>query len=428
MKLSYEQTGTSTELAQLVAKARDAEFSRDLEGLKTLLEPVWENFDVDPVFDHVELEIRAGLYRACGYFIGIYGQSQNIKTYLKRGEDLIKKSIELFSRAELPDEIGRAKALLGGIYHQQGKLDQAELVLDEASRCYEHDRLHPVSLLVSVTKLATLIWRNDYQGAIEILDDVQIPMELCDDSFLLFRYHNNAGMVRSRIGQFDRAKLHFEKAIFHGTNLNNPRYLGSAYNSFSLAYLRGNEPEKAWEKVNKSIQLFNDANEKGWLANALDTEAQIHFAADNFEKALVSIDESIKLFRQGDYYSGLTDSMWVKIHILLRLDRKEEAIILFSELADIASNKIGEYAVKKYADKFAKIIHVKRGTDFFGEIRAFKRDLLMESLVEANADIDKSAESLKTNRREIIHVLNKEFPDIYLELGMSPHVMSTANN
>ncbi len=428
MKQSFQQLGTAERVSQLIAKARDAEISRDLDRLEELLSEVWDDFDKNPDYSEFEPDIRAELLRISGYYLATFGSSNTRKNYQDRGKDLISKSIALFEELRMPHELARAKALLASVYYYSGQVEECEIILDEAAVFYDHDQLHPVNLLIAVTKVGALIWKNDYQAAVEILNNVQIPMELCEDHFLLVRYHMQAGIIYSRIERFELSKTHFEKGIYHSEALGNLRYLGSIYNSFSLGYLRNGDLEQAREKVAESIKIFKDVNERGWLANAFDTEAQIYLADEKFEKALESIDKSIELFKEGEFFSGWTDALWVKVHVLLRSDKKEEAIMLYGELADLAGREIGEYAVRKYANKFSKIIHVKKGTDFFGEVQAFKRELLMESLVDSDADIDQSAESLKTNRKEIIHLLNREFPDIYLELGMSPHVMSTANN
>ncbi len=426
MKGTLNQTLTNVDFAQLIEKARVAELSRDVEALGALLEPVWPNFEKKPDFDEVEVETRGELYRICGYFLSILGFSQHKKNYQERGKDLLTEAIDLFVESNMPHHVGRTKALLAMAYYHQGRIEETEIVLDEASAFYQNDQLHPVNLLLSVTKIGALIWRMDFQSAYQILQEVQIPMELCEDPFLLARYHNQAGIIYSRIGMFSESQSHYEKAIQSSNEINNPRYVGNNLNNVALAHMRQGNLDAAKQSISEAIAVFEDIDEKGWLAVAFDTKGQIHLACNEYENGLSAIDRSIGLFGEGEFYSALTDAMWVKVHLLLRADRKEEAMIVFSELSDIANKEIGEYAVQKYAREFAKIVHVKKGTDFFAEVQAFKRELLMESLVDAGADMNKAAVKLKTNRKELIQVVNREFPDIYLELGISPGIMSTA--
>ena len=428
MNFSYDQVETTVDLAQLVENARDAEVARDTDRLKELLEPVWSDFSREPDVVEAEPELKAELLRICGYFMTVYGQSNNIENYAETAKDLLCKAIDAFEELELVHSVGKTKALLASVYFQQGLMEEMRIVLDEASVFYENDQLHPVSLLIAVTKVAGLIWENDYPAAVQILSDVKIPMELCEDRFLLVRYHMQAGIIYSRIGRYQLSLEHFEKAERYGEEINNPVYVGNILNSSSLAYLRMGKLGDALEEADQSIGILKRLNDSVSVAHALDTKAQIHLASEEFEKALTSINESIELFEKGVKYSGLADAMWVKLHVLLRTNRKKDAFMLFWKLTDMAARNIGEYAVRKYAEKFAELIHVKRGTDFFGEVQAFKRDLLVESLIENDADIDKAAKKLKASRHQIIRVLNKEFPDIYLELGISPHVMTTANN
>ena len=428
MKLSYERVGTSIDLEQLVEKARVAERSRDLEGLKALLEPIWDDFTKKPDFEDLEPGIRADLLWICGYFITHYGQAHNVENFAGVARDLLTSAIEAYEELDLPHEVGRAKTSLAAVYFHEGLMEEMRIILDDAASYYENDQLHPVNLMIAVTKVGGLVWENDYQNAVSILNDVKIPMELCEDRFLLVRYHGQAGIIYSRIGRFEEAISHFERAENYSNELNNLNYVANISNSCALGYLRMGALEAAEKKIEQSIGILNDVTDTSMLAHSLDTKAQIHLASEEFEKALNCIDESIELFEQGVKYSGLADALWVKLHILLRTNRKKDAFMLFWKLTEMVSGNIGEYAVKKYAEKFAELIHVKRGTDFFGEVQAFKRDLLMESLIENDADIDKAAKKLKASRHQIIRVLNREFPDIYLELGISPHVMTTANN
>ena len=428
MNNSYNQIQTSIDIAQLIAKARDAEITRDMGCLKELLGPIWSDFERKPDLHNFEPKIRAELLRICGYFLTAYGTSQTVKNYQERGKDLVTEAIDLFEELDLPHEVGRAKALLASIYYYQGQIEETEIILDEASLRYENNQLHPVNLLISVLKIGALVWKLDFQVAYKILQDIQIPMELCEDKFLLSRYHNQAGIIYSRIGKFVESQQHYEKAISYGLEINNQRYVGNNLNNLALTYMRQGRLDEAKIKIDEAIELFGKLNEKGWLATAFDTKAQIQLRANQIEDGIVSIECSIELFSQGEFYGALTDAIWVKIHLLLRLERKEDAVMLFADLAKLAKTEIGEYAVRKYAIEFAKIIHVKKGTDFFGEVQAFKRNMLMEALVDANADISKAAKKLNADHSDLTRVLNREFPDIYLELGISPQMMSSTDN
>ncbi len=427
-QLSYKQNRVTLDLAEVIEKARDMEISRDLEGLENLLSPFWSDFGENPNFDEFEPKTVAEMYRICGYFLSAHGLAKSKKTYQERGKDLLTRAIDLFEKLDLNDEVGKAKSLLAATYYYQGQIEECEIVLAEAALYYENDQLNPVNLMLCLTQIATAVWKNDYQTALEILHKIQIPMELCENPFLLVRYHHQAGMVYSAIGRTSDAQKHYQNAIRCSREMANHRYEALNYNNLANAFVRSGKLDDALKTINTSIESFRRLRDTGSLASAYDTRAQIELKIGALDSAMKSIGKAIAHFEKGDFASGLTDAIWVKIHIMLRLNEKEEAFLLFSYLAGIAKEKIGEYAVKKYATEFSKIVHVKKGTDFFGEVQAFKRDLLMESLVEVDADIDKAAEKLKTKRNEIVHVLNKEFPDIYLDLGITPQAISAENN
>jgi len=424
MKTSNMQNGIQIELAQLIANARDAECSRDIDVLESLLKEVWEDFDQEPDFSGIEPEVKAELLRICGYFLCVYGFSKQISGYQERGKDFLSKAVELFHELGKFKEVGRAKALLGSAYFQLGQMEETEIVLDEASLSYEDDHLNPVNLLICVTKLAAVLWRKDYQQALEILRDVQIPMELCEDPFLLVRYHTQAGMLFSQIGKFEEANAHYEKAIGYGNKLGNLRYVASTLNNLASSQQRLGNLELARRHSAKAIRIFEDIDEIGWLSMALDTRANIYLNEGELDSALSTIERSIKLFQQGEFYSGLTDALWVKVHILLVMNEKEKAFMTFAELTEIASKHIGRYAVRKYAKEFSKIVYVRKNQDFTEEVRSFKREMITESMLEANANTDQAAKLLKISRKKLTTTINKQFPEIYLELGITPTLMA----
>lgn len=424
MEKTSNQTETRTDIAQLIENARVAEFSRDIEGLEVLLAPIWANLDEEPDFSENEPEMRAELSRIAGYFLSAYGFSKQLPDYQERGKNILTKSIDLYVELNLPEGIGRAKALLGTAYYHQGQIEETEIVLEEASLFYENDQLNPVNLLICVTKLGAVLWRNDYQKGLEILREVEIPMELCSDPFLLVRFHNQAGMLLARVRRFDEANGHYEKAIGYANQLENLRYVANVNNNLAFSYNRAGNYEKAELFAARAINIFEDIDDIAWLSSSLDTQANIFLNQGDLISALSTINRSIKLFRQGEFYSGLTDALWVKVHILLLMNEKEKAFMDFAELTEIASKHIGRYAVQKYAKEFAKIVYVRKNQNFTEEVREFKREMITESLLEANADMNQAAKLLKISRKKLTNTINKQFPEIYLELGITPSLMA----
>ncbi|NNF00400.1 MAG: hypothetical protein HKN25_15370, partial [Pyrinomonadaceae bacterium] len=303
-------------------------------------------------------------------------------------------------------------------------ISESIVVLDEASSTYESDQLHPINLSISINKLGFLLWDNNCQDALEVMRNIEIPMELCEDQMLLARYHNQAGMLFVRIDKFDDARFHYGKAIEFARALENDRYVGNFLNNFAFGLVLQGNTDEANIRVDEAIEIFEDLNDTGWLAIALETKSQVQLKEHKVDLALDTIERSIELFEQGEYFGGLADALWVKTHILLRLGRKEDGFMQFARLTDLASREIGEYAVKKYAKAFSKIIYVKTGQGLAQEVSAFKNELLMESLTDVDADMTEAAKQLKISRKKLTSTISRQFPEIYLELGITRSLMA----
>ena len=154
------------------------------------------------------------------------------------------------------------------------------------------------------------------------------------------------------------------------------------------------------------------------LPHVLDTKALIYIEENKYPEALKTIEEALTYFYQGEDYNGLTDALWTKIRCLLRLKRTEDAFLLFAELEKIASEHIGEIAVKKFAKKLTDEIYILRHLPLADEVAAFKKMKIGAALIEANGVIGKAAKILQLKTHQALSdILNKQFPELLGELG-----------
>lgn len=411
-------TKPDVDILQIIDKARDAERRQDIDASREIFRSVWTDLEKDPEFGEVDTLTNARLLRYSGSFLSRYGHAKGLENYQERGKNLIFRAISSFEEENTIHEACEAKVYLASAYFFEGRIDEAEIILDEAASHYDSNQLHPIYLLTQINRITAFHWKQDFQSAVKILNDIKIPMDLCDDASLLAQYHNQAGLILARIERFDEALDHYEQAIKNGYEVDRERGVGISLNN--LAYLnssKGNNTE-ANRNVLEALRIFDELGDQGWVAIVLDTKAQVHLREDKLESAMESIEKAIDLFQMGERYSALTDALWVKISILLRRDKKEEAFSLFAELTDIASREIGEYAVKKYTKEMSKVIYSIKELGYHDEVRSFKRQILRDSLVNSGLDTKKAAKKLKINEDNLLRILNKQFSGIYDEFGI----------
>ena len=422
---------TFVNILEIIDTARVAEKKRDMQASRKILSPIWNDFETEPDFSQFEPGVEANLLRLCGMHLCLYGHAKGEDDYQERAKNLISQAISIFGVEKMLHEACEAKVMLSTAYLYAGQNEEVGIILDEVLPHYHNNELHPVYLLTQINKIGVLHWKRDYQEALEVLSSIKIPMEeVCDDAALLAQYHNQAGFILGRVERYQEATTHYEKAIINGEKAGRVRGVGISLNN--LAYLNSSHDKnkEANENIVKALNIFEELGDAGWIAIVLDTKALVHLRENKLDLALESIEEAIGLFKKGERYSALTDALWVKICILLRADKKEEAFYIFSELSEIASSEIGQYAVTKYSKQLAEIVYSIKDIGFHKEVRAFKRQLIKDSFSSVNMDTKRAAKKLKIDEDKLLNILDKQFPSIYDEVGIrnKPTLVSRSVN
>ena len=424
MKYTLSQKLDSPALARFFKEAWNAEASSDVQANYELFQNVWENIDEDPSFEEYEDLERAQLFRYYGYFLSHYGQAKNIPFYQERGKNLLTKSIDLFYSLDFPERALEAEIGLGLCYFYEGSISESETIYEHILSKFNGKQLHPLYLRTKLNSILILQWKGEYQKALEIIEEVEVPMEFCSDARLLTSYHNQAGLTYRGINQFDRAVYHYNKCIEISQQENNWLVVGKNHNNLAFLYKNTGDFDLAHYHIEQALHIFRGLNHTGFLPHTIDTKAVIYLEEGRFEAALETISEAISAFQKGDDYAGLIDALWNKSKSLFNLNRKEEAVETFAELSQIAQTRIGGYAVKRYSKLFAQIIHVKQNGSLEEEVQRFKKFEIIGALRRSKHNIVEAAKNLGFSDSENLKlVLDKEFPAIYDELGFNQAII-----
>jgi tetratricopeptide (TPR) repeat protein len=414
---------TTAELLQLIEEARNAEICRDTESLRKVLREVWIDTNVTPDFQNYGDIINAELLRLCGVFLSLYGKySLNLKNYQSRGKDLLTSAIRIFEANNLPDKAAEANVMLAFCYWNAGEVSECEAILNTVEANFRTNQLHPVYLQICLNRLLICFWNGDIRSALQTIEEIKTPVQLCSDLRLQVIFHNQAGIFYRADKQYEKGIFHLNKGIRLAKKINNQLYVAINLNNLAYLYKETKDFQKAVGCISESIDEVNKIEHQGFLPHALDTKALIYLDWNKPEKALETIDQAIDYFGQGEDYRGLTDALWTKVRCLLRLGRLEDALVIFGELYKIAAEQIGEVAVRKFAKNLADEIFVLRHLPLADEVTAFKKSQVTKALIEANGSIVKATKILQLkNHQTLSDILNK-FPGLVEELGFRRRV------
>lgn len=410
---------------QLIREARNSELCRDIQSSRRILSAVWENLEDDPCLDGLENVLQAEILRLCGFFLSFYGRSRNLRNYQERGRDFLIQSVEMFELEDMPHKSAEAKVMLALCYWYEGAINECELILAETESEYENNQLHPVYIQICVNRLMTHYWKGirykdaaEFQKGMTIVEKLAVPVEFCADLRIRAMYHNQAGIFFRALKQPEKAVFHYTEAIQTARKSGNQRFVAINLNNFAFLCKEIGDYANAHYYVDESIKIFNDLSEPGWMAHTLDTKAQIYLSENKLATALAVIDKALNLFREGEDYSGLTDAMFTKCRALLQFDRVPEAVLILTELTAIANQRIGEFAAGKYAEEFSRLIFPLNNASYPNEVKGFKTTLLRRHLTEADLQVTKAAQTLGISHQSLSDILNNQFPELYIELGI----------
>jgi tetratricopeptide (TPR) repeat protein len=409
---------TSSEAIKLIEDARNAELCRDISEYRRILNAVWENLDDEPALGGLDTLLQAEILRLCGFFLSYYGHSRNLKNYQERGKNFLTKAIEMFDCEHLPHKSAEAKVMLATCYWYESAIDESELILAETEKEYADNRLHPVYLQICVNRMLTHYWKGEYNQVLAMIEQISIPIELCKDVRLKTLFHTQAGITYQLLQQPEKAIFHTSEAIKNAQRNGNIRYTASCLNNLGNVYKDIGRFDEAHQSIDRAYKTYIELEEIGWAANVLDTKAQVYLAENKLASALTKINEALAILRRGEDFAGLIEALFTKCKILLKLENISESVSLLMELTELAKMRIGEFAAKKYTDEFAKLIYPLNNTSYPNEVRSFKTHLLRQHLIDAEKQITKAAESLGVSHQNLSDILNNQFPELYIELGI----------
>jgi tetratricopeptide (TPR) repeat protein len=422
MLLKTTKEITKPKLAVLLEEAKDAELCRDIEESRRIFSSFWQDIETDPDVSDFEAVVQAELLRLCGFFLSWLGHSQGKANYQLRGKDLLTRAIEIFEDLNHLDKTAEARVMLALCYWYEGEIEECESILQFTEEQFKENHLHPVYLQIRLNRLGTLLWKKDHKKAVEIIEELRIPMELCQDWRLKTMYHNQAGIFYDLLGKYDKAVFNHNEALRFARRIKSSRFVATILNNLALLYMQMSDFKAAHLCIEDAISLFENLNDTGWIPHVLDTKALVLIKENKCQEALETIDNAISYFIKGDDYSGLVDAFWTKIQILLRLDRKSKALILFSELTSLASQRIGEFAVRKYAELFAELLYVGKNLPLAEEVKNYKKQLVSQSLRRTNVSITDAASELGISHQSLSDILHNQFPELRAEFGLNNRI------
>jgi tetratricopeptide (TPR) repeat protein len=332
---------------------------------------------------------------------------------------MLTYAADLFETENLRDRAAEARVSLANCYWFLGEINEYDDILQSIEAEFGADSSHPVSIKIKLNRIFVAIWRRELKEAQSLIDRVASVITANHHFRLRTQFHNLAGIAFRLAKDLNKSAIHLWEAVRIARQKKNALFEAFNLNNLAMVYRNGERYSQAHQIIDDAISLFESLHDTGWISHALDTKALIHLDEGEHDKALSVIERSIEIFSEGEDYGGLTDALWTKCLCLLRLDRVRESTVLFADLTEIAARQIGQVAVDKFEKLLAGEVYILRHFPLVDELSTLKRSLVVKAMRESDGHVSKAARKLGLrSQQHLSQILNREFPDIYDELGI----------
>ena len=405
-------------LEKLIEEAEQAEYRRDVDRLRAVLDPIWDDLEKDPAIPEADNATRAELLRLCGFFLGYYGHIKSAPDFQERGKDLLTRAIELFERVGSIEGAAKARLNLAWRYQQQGSHEEAAAILDYTKAQFARKKSHPIYLCIRVFESVAFVAKGEIDSAIRVIREIEKDVGRCDDDALRTQFHIEAGFAYTEKRDLNAASHHHRMAVKGAKLLKNDRFTAIAVGNLAYVLKEKGDFAAAHEEIEQAISLNMDAGLEGFLAHNYDTKAQILFDEAEYGRALLAIENALELFAKGEDFAGFADAKLNKARILFKLGETDQSLIVFSEVINLTRKKISETAAHRYAGEYQKLFYCPTGTDFHVEVAGFKKHLLRDALTRAGHVMKKAAATLNISQANLSDIVRRQFPELFDELGI----------
>lgn len=403
---------------KIIEDAREAELCRDIAALRHILEPVWPDIEEDPDFTMWPPLIQAKLLRLAGFLLTYTAKSHAVSRYHSRAKDLLTRAVMFFDELGEADAAAEAKIILAFAFWHAGEIDEHRALLAGLENQFAGNQLHPIRLQVLINRLMALIWSQEYEQALVIVESLRVPAALCTDARLVALYHMEAGILARQTGRFETATEHYQLAIDKAREIKSSRLVATNLNNLAMAFKCMERFDEAHRMAESALATFEGLGDAGWIAMVRDTQAQIMLAEGRFEEALDAIEDAISGFSIGEDWANVVESIWVRCQCLFRSGRVEEGFESYTELQDTAATRIGSVATHRFVKAIAREIYVINSLPYDQEVAAFKKSLVAAALTDTSNVIVSAAKRLGMTHQKLSDILNNQFPELYDELGI----------
>jgi tetratricopeptide (TPR) repeat protein len=311
-----DRPAPSEEPARLKCQlAKELEDAGDYNAACEALGHFWTFKEQPDLLAGLDQLSRAEVLLRQGTLTGWIGSTTQIAGSQEKAKDLIGQAITIFQDLKDNRRVVEAETELAYCYWRQGAFDEARSVLADArSRVSDDDKS-----LKAVIYLRSALLENSatrFHDSTRILSEASHLFNEAASEALKGKFHNTLGLAfknlaatEQRNDYVDRALIEFTAASFHFENAGHIRYHARVENNLGFLFSKIGRFDEAQRHLERARQLFSELGDRGSVAQVDDTRAQVFIGAGQFTHAERVARSAVKALERGGEQSLLAEAL-----------------------------------------------------------------------------------------------------------------------
>ena len=306
---AVERAGRCCDLAMQLEKA--GEYEAACEALSEF----WPKRDRPLNLNDLDEATRAEVLLRVGALAGWLGGTDQTEGSQETAKDLITRSIDFFQRLGLSERVAEARGDLALCYWREGSYDEARITLADAINLLGNENS---DLKASLLIRAGIIEERTRQlhEALRLYNQAAPLLETSEDHALKGAFHNEFGLVfkhlavpENREDYLDRALMEYTAASFHFEQAGNTRYLARVENNLGYLFFKIGKYEEAHKHLDRARHLFLSLSDVGAVAQVDETRARTLVAENRLAEAERIVRNAVHVLQKGDQQAVLAEAL-----------------------------------------------------------------------------------------------------------------------
>jgi len=322
------------------ALAKQLEKAGEYEAASDALSEFWPERHGLPNVEGLDDATAAKVLLRVGALAGWLGSAKQTEGSQETAKNLITRSVEMFEKLGLPDDVAEARGDLALCYWREGAYDEARIQLESALGGLD-DEASELRATLLIRAGIVEVWAQRLNDALRLYSEAAPFLEPSEDHALKGAFHNEFALLFKKLSVgdknfVDRALIEYAAASFHFEQAGHTRYEASVENNLGSLLLTVGRFADAHEHLARAGSLFRGINDSVHLAQVNDTLARTLIAEDRLTEAERVVRSAVKTLEKGDEHALLAEALTTYGIVMARTGRYLQARTLLDRAIEVA--------------------------------------------------------------------------------------------